>query len=160
MEQNSAKPLASAERISELRAKVAIDPGADELIELADALCHQPEVRPELRELCFRGLTANPAQRLVRLALARSFYLDGMYEFAVRELLELRRGVESSLPSLDRLISAFGPYATQFAPGTAANQGTGGSASESDSPEATGDVVAEIDLETDFLDVLKDIEND
>ena len=75
--------------IALLRVSLAADPGGDAFVELANALADSPATRPEAREICFRGIVANPDSLRGRLTLARLFYLDGMFEFSARELTEL-----------------------------------------------------------------------
>ncbi len=64
------------------------------------------EGRVEARELCYKELSESPHLDRVKLALAKLFYLDGYYEFALDILLTLRTRVSS--PLLGTLISHLG----------------------------------------------------
>ena len=82
------------DRISALREEVEkTGHSADKtaLVELLKLLSDSPESRAEVRELCFQALSRDKENGLVRLSLARSFYLDGHIEFCLRELLELKK---------------------------------------------------------------------
>jgi len=152
------------ERVRELRALLSQQPGTDEFVELANILSSDPQSRSEAREICFKGLNDNPKNFRGRLTLARLFYLDGYGEFCIRELVELNKRV--SLASLERLIELFGDFAKPFLaeanqtnkkqqkveanPQSEANLG---GSEESDS------VVAEMDLDDEFLEALEDLEN-
>ena len=70
--------------------------------------------RADARELCFREINQNPGDRGVRLLLAKLFYLDGLNEFAIRELIELRR--RSPSESLNALLRSFGALAEVYLP--------------------------------------------
>jgi hypothetical protein len=74
--------------------------------------------------------------------LAKTFYDDGLLEFAIRELIEARKYSES--PTLHRLLEAFGDHARRlgFTPGE--------SASPVSLPSEPGGSVAEIELEMEF----------
>lgn len=104
--------------------------------------------RVTIRELCFYGLGKNARHTLLRLLLAKTFYLDGLGEFAVRELVELRK--YSAAPSLERLLLAFGNFAQPFLSSTAAE-------TRSTEDAEDEDVVAEIDIDTEFGDLLEDL---
>ena len=155
---------ADRKRLEQLRSKVSSDPGCDELIELVTALSDDSKTRPEARDLCQRGLAENPHNHVVRLTLARLYYTDKLGEFCVRELFELKRRAGASLPSLEKLLEAFGDYATQFAStGFAQLPESSGRAAESplQSPMIAGSkVVAELDLDADFTDLLEDLDDD
>ena len=144
-------------RLSQLREKCDANPGGEEFVELATALSADPATRPEAREVCFRGLTHHPKNLSGRLLLARLFYLDQMPEFCARELLELRKLIET--PSLLKLLKVFEPLAREAlapvsapsaAPETAAASGAA-------KPETT---VGELDLDVDFLDALDEVEEE
>ena len=90
-----------------LRREAEQKPGVESWFRLAKAV--QEINRPEARELCFKIITQNPTHKLARLLLAQLFYLDSMFKFSARELVELSALVDS--PSLTRLISEFGSLA-------------------------------------------------
>ncbi len=140
-------------REAELRKILEGDCGAAEFVELALLLSADPKSRPEAREFCFRGLTEHPESVRGRLALARLFYLDGYSEFAVRELIELSRLVQT--PSLKKLLDSFGPLAQRFYQSSPKPEEE---APIDETPGAEdGGVVAEIDIEADFLGALDEL---
>lgn len=155
--------VAEGRSIEELRTIVAANPGARENCELAAKLLELPENRGEAREVCFRGLTAEQNNVPLRLTLAKSFYLDQLPEFCVRELLQIQR--VHPTPALARLIEAFGSYVNQFssaaptasassatpAPNSGNVSGEGGGATTSSGSEET--VIGEIEIDADFDDV-------
>lgn len=140
----------------EMERRVANDPGGEYFPELAARLLDDSASRPRAREICFQGLRRNPSNTRGRLVLARAFFLDGMYEFSVRELLELKNIAE--IPAVEKLITAFGVYAQRYnapqrktAPRTSAPQGAAATPGNS---ESDGGVVAEVDLDADFLEAM------
>ena len=144
----------------ELRAIVADNAAAPEFALLAWRLSETAESRAEAREICFRGLAKNPHDTLGRLALARLFYLDGLGEFCLRELVELKK--YSKAETIDKLLASFGDYAAPFLrqhhPRAAETfPGEEAEAVHSDPPTAEEEkVVADIDL--DFDEALADLE--
>ena len=138
-------------QIIALRELVNADPGCEELLELICLLMEKSEERIEAREICFKGLTSDPKNYKVRLFLAKLFYLDNYFEFSLRELLELRRLSEGSFPSLERLIDSYGeiakPYISQEKKVVIEEFG-----------DKEDEIVAELDFEADFSDVLEEIE--
>lgn len=120
----------------------------DEFVALAKELSETEGKRGEAREICFRGLSANPQHKLGRLVLARLFYLDKMYEFAARELGELVG--TPNCPSLEKLCKEFEGVGAKYLRGTS----TLGN-SQSKDPEA---VVAEFDVDTEFLEAIDELE--
>lgn len=150
-------------RIQKLKEVLEKNPGAEAFVELANLLSDTPENRITAREVCFRGLSINPKNHRGRLLLAKLFYLDKMGEHCIRELVELKKTV--NVPSLDRLIKEFGEFAKPYL--SEGSSGASRSSNENikakDSAEANSqedDVLAEIDLETELLDVLDEIEDD
>lgn len=137
--------------LEQLRAKASLDPGCEELAELVGLLAEDSKTRPEGREFCLRSLAENPNNHVIRLTLARMYYLDKLGEFCVRELFELKRRAGTILPSLEKLLEAFGDYARQFL--TPASGITPARA-------AGSKVVAELDLDADFTDLLEDLDDD
>ena len=129
-----------ASAISRLRKELADQVEPTKQLELIRLLAEDALHRPEAREICFQMLADQADNRLARLHLARLFYLDSMFDFSLRELLELKRqGVSGSL---DKLIAAFGHQLTE-------NPRPEKSATE----EAT---VAEVDIDADFLNALEE----
>ena len=145
--------MADSSKIKELKATVGSDPGAAEFVELAQMLSEDEKTRLEAREVCIRGLGSDPKNLKGRLLLARLYYQEKLYEFCVRELVELNR--QSDLGSVSRLLDAFGGFAAVYRQGfenTESSDAGAGSNTEDD------DVVAEIDLEADFVDVFDEID--
>lgn len=130
------KPL-SEMSLDELRQSEAPDCFA----ELAHRLANEESTRVEAREVCFRGLTKHPDHARGRLILAKLFYLDSMPAFSYRELLELRK--VSDVPSVERLLAAFGDYRHAIEP--------------TEEQETTG-VIAELDFDTEFADILAELD--
>ena len=133
--------------LESLRAAFKKDPGVG-FVELAQALLENDETRAEAREVCFKGLAANPLNKLGRLVLARAYYLDDLFEFSVRELLEVR--AMGSTPGLDKLIEEFGPLAAKYLQRLSEGPADSGPAASEDEGG-----VAEIDLDSDFIDVIE-----
>lgn len=147
----------SEERIIELEQQVKADPSCDAYVELAQLLSVKPESRIQAREVCFRGLTANPSNAMGRLVLAKLFYLDGMMEFCARELRQLRQ--ISSAPSLDKLLRALGEReeAEKQCPGEQVSSAeTAAKSSELAADEEL--VVAEADFDLDFSEAIEELE--
>ncbi|MCC6220241.1 MAG: hypothetical protein IT291_03260 [Deltaproteobacteria bacterium] len=160
--------------LERLRLLVAARPECPEFVELAEMLSTDAKTRPEAREVCFAGLARDPSNLKARLLLARLFYLDGMNEFCLKELLELRRRFgllvnDRENLSLDRLIASFGdilcPHSglsdsacvasSHFKHG---NQSGGGAVSNPDNEDIKSKVVAEMDIEADFAELLDEID--
>ena len=131
--------------IEELEKAVRSDPGAEQFVELARLIGEDDARRIEARELCFRGLSANPHNKLARLVLARLFYLDNMFEFAARELSELQ-GTPNA-PSLEKLLAEFRVAGAKY---------LGSEPSKAPAPEPEA-VVAEFDIDTDFLEAIDEL---
>ncbi|MBL7661987.1 hypothetical protein JNK13_04455 [bacterium] len=159
------------ERIKALKEFLKLNPGAQEFVELATLLAEDAQERSLAREYCFRGLAHHPNNFEGRLQLARLFYLDGMKEFCVRELRELRtRGVES--PALDKLLELLGEGPAESSEQAASNAGHDQGKNEAGhaetrqatSPEsvskkpAAEKIVGEIDIDADFSDILDDLD--
>jgi predicted Zn-dependent protease len=157
---------AELSKIAELESLVAENPGSAEFVELALLLSEEPESRARAREICFRGLSESPQSHRGRLVLAKLYYLDGMWEFAIRELVELKR--LHPLTSLDHLLSAFGDSARPYLESTGACAGMTTSAGRStgavqvaSTPEKVMDdaVVAEMDFDSEFFEILDELED-
>lgn len=144
--------------LNTLRRLFKDNPATADFVALALILAGDEATRSEGREVCFRGLTENPHNHRGRLALARLFYLDGYWEFAVRELLQLQREVK--LASLDKLLESFGDIQTRIrGEKVVAEKSSDGMTGAVDSQNSTGTgVVAEIDLDADFVDALEELE--
>ena len=142
------------EKVEELRRIVSEDPGAEEFVELASLLGESPEGRAEAREVCFRGLTETPQNLRGRLLLARLFYLDGMADFCLKELVQLKKF--SSVPSLERLIDSFGQRAEGFLSENG-ERDDGASGEEEDKVFGEMDVEVDIDLDSEFDEALDEI---
>ena len=109
-----------------------------------------PKERSRARELCFNGLGHSPDSLQGRLILARLFYLDGMIEFSIRELVELKRRVD--LPSVTALLELYGPHAEPYLR-SATKTSEDGDTSTSEEEE----VLAEIDLDEDFVVAIEEL---
>jgi hypothetical protein len=125
----------------DLEALLQDDPGDEAFVELASRLSASPEDRQRARDICFRGLSRNSHNLRGRLLLARLFYIDEMFPFCVRELQELRRSADT--PSLRRLLESFGEALEE--------------AKRDEHAEA---VVGELDLDSDFVDALEELETE
>lgn len=148
--------MAETLSMEELEKRVTNDPGGEFFPELASRLVEDVSSRTRAREICFQGLKRSPANARGRLVLARAFFLDGMFEFSVRELVELRNYTE--VPAIQKLLDAFGIYAQRYGATTAPRQAAAGSPPDAKkSPSAEGNVVAEVDLDADFLDALDEV---
>lgn len=129
--------------IADIRRRLAEKSDISLKLKLARLLAEDVASRPEAREICFQILAKESENRLSRLLLARLFYLDGLFEFSVRELMELKRqGVSGSL---DKLLAAFGHHTEKF---------SGANVLKESSPEES--TVAEVDIDADFLAALDD----
>lgn len=141
-------------RISELQKELDREPESERYFELAELLAEDPAGRAQAREVCFRRLTRRPDDASCRLLLAKLFYLDRMGEFCVRELVELKKRTDA--PAIDKLLSAFGGFATPFLPVAAENRLPEG---EEDLSASSGEnIFAEIDLEVDFSEASEEVE--
>ena len=151
-------------QIAKLRKALEGNPGDNQFVELALLLSNDPETRTEAREVCFRGLAENPNNYRGRLILSKLFYLDHLGEFCVRELIELSRRVQT--PALSRLLDAFGEFAKPFRSGLDARPGGNvsheGSAVTSVTPmvNADAELVAEVDFDEDFIEILNELEEE
>lgn len=133
----------------ELREMADSDACGEEAAELIGRLVESKELRSESRERAFRFLNEEPQNHSIRLLLAKSFYLDGLGEFCVRELHEIeRRGAASE--SVTKLLQSFGAAASPDASSEEAE-------AEADSEQG---VVAELDLDADFTDALDELLDD
>jgi hypothetical protein len=147
-------------KLAEIRAKLVGDPGSEEFVELARLLIADSSSRAEAREACFRGLNANPRNLVGRLLLARLFYLDGLGEFCVRELIELSKYCDA--PSIKKLLDGFGDYAKPFISAVSSvglaetSQPQQSHQQLSEAADGGEKVVAEIDL--DFSEALDELE--
>lgn len=139
------------DELGKLEEEVRANPGSEKFVELARLLADDPARRAEAREICYQGLTAQPENKLARLTLARLFYLDKMYEFAARELVELA-GTDNA-PSVDKLLVEFGSltlkYMTQRKP-----------ADQKNNQQKDENIVAELDMDTNFLEALNELEEE
>ena len=141
---------------------MAINPeiSVEALFAKASALAENADKRPEAREYCLQGLTQAPENLRLRLLLARLYYLDGYSEFMVRELLRLKE--LCGLSSIDKLLDGFGSIVSQFSSQSAKITPQRVMSSEDENPvekDKEGGVLAEVDFETDLLDLLDEIED-
>ena len=139
------------ERINSLKAACLKNPESESYHELCELLAEDKERRGEAREVCFKALTAAPGDVVGRLALARLFYLDGYYEFCIRELVEVY--ARSEAPAVKKLLDAFGAHAARFLTAkTAVTRPPSDAAAAK--VEAGDEVVAEIDIDDEFLEAI------
>lgn len=138
------------DRVLELAGSDEID-GA-ELLAAIEPLIDQAEARPMLRDSCLKAINKSHQEHRLRLTLAKLFYLDGMGEHCVRELLHLKRLVGAN-QALDRLLESFREYACSL-PGVLFGEELSGAAAESDQE------IAELDIDVDFDDALDDLGDD
>ena len=160
------EPDASSAELERLKEAYFKEPESSEaLVGLITELSKDNSTRLEARELCFKFLTLKPKDILVRLWLARLFYLDKYGEFCVREIVELKRYSKAS--SLDKLLDAFGAFAAPFikvdslveaAAGTTASESSNKQQQEA-KPSVEEDIVAEFDFDADFASVIEDVSN-
>jgi hypothetical protein len=135
-----------SERLTELMVKLQGEITDDERVELLSIMLDDDAMRVEARELCYRWLNDNSEDTRVRLMLARSFYLEGYAEFCTRELKALAH--YSSSPSVARLAELIGQGAPAYV------------ALEREAEGTTDRVVAEVDIDTEFVDILEDLDSE
>lgn len=136
------------ENIAELRNRASKEPSGENLYALGAKLVESEESRDEGRFWLMKSIEIEPSNLTARLKLARALYLDGLNEYAVRELIEIRRR-DSELESVRRLLDAFGPYVDQFMVGDQE-----GVASSEQLPD--GEEIAEFDLDLDFTEAISE----
>lgn len=141
--------MANKDRIKSLKAAWESNPDGDGYQELCELLAQDKQTRPEGREICFRVIAANQADMVARLALARMFYLDGYYEFSIRELVEVY--TRSEAPAVKKLLDAFGAHAAPFLATRAAKPAQDPVANK---VADIAEVVAEIDIDDEFLEAI------
>ncbi|MCB0310703.1 MAG: hypothetical protein KDD42_05680 [Bdellovibrionales bacterium] len=124
---------------------LAEDPGNPVFAEYADSLRRRKQFA-EAFEVCFKGLSVNPACHLGRLILARAFYDCNHLSFAVREVNHLCNECPD-LPALKRLLSALSPDAEP-------NIDRAPTAQEESSVEE--EIVAETDFDFEELELIED----
>ena len=83
-----------ASRLDELNATFASDPGNPLFAELADMLRQKGEHLKAI-EVCLSGLSSNPECAKGRLMLARIYYERSYLPFAIGELKELARQLQT-----------------------------------------------------------------
>ncbi len=147
------------DKLGQLRRIISERPGAPEFVELAQLLLKSQDTRPEARDVCFKGLAEDPKNLRARLVLARLFYLDGLTEFCIRELLEIQKN--SSPPSLERLLEMLGQKVGSYLGGYSQTENLSSTTAPDSSLQASKpEVVAEIDIEAEFLEALEDLDAD
>lgn len=153
-------------RFKELTKIISDNPTAEEFLEYARSLSAQGKAT-EAREVLIRGLNRHQENAPARLLLAKLYYDEGLGEFCVRELVELKKYCNA--PALGKLLDAFGEYAHPFL--AASNPTSVPNASEefeqSEEEEERraaveedeeGDILAEIDLDADFDEAFDEID--
>ena len=139
----------------ELRDTLASDPTDSSFVRLAELHLADQEYA-QAREVCFYGLTSNPENLQARLLLSRLFYLDGMLEFSVRELVELKKRAE--LPAVDTLLDLFGPHAERFLATNLPKKALSADAPEEVEDDDAEEILAEIDLDDEFVSAFEELE--
>lgn len=71
-------------------------------------LSGKADTRGKARELAYRGIQRSPGDAELRLLLAKLYYLDGFFEFAARELIEVQ--YIQPTPSVEKLLEQFAEY--------------------------------------------------
>lgn len=112
-----------------------------------EALLTTPDQRPAARELCYKALIESPADTVVRLLLAKSFYLDKLPEFCARELREILQYKKSQ--AVEKLLTALQDYLPVEC--TAASEA---------GKERINKTLAEIEFDPEFVDVLAQLEKE
>jgi hypothetical protein len=126
----------------------------EKLESLFDEFEKDKKLRIEAREYCLGELKDEPKNGRCRLFLANLYYIDGYAEFCVRELIELKK--YSELESVDRLLESFGNFGQSFVQAAVASD----AAEETEIEEEAGDVMAELDFDSDFIDVLDELDEE
>ena len=153
-------------RFNELKELVAKNPAAEEFLEYARSLSARGEAA-EAREVLVKGLNRHQENAPARLLLAKLYYEEGLGEFCVRELVELKK--YCSAPALGKLLDAFGEYAHPFL--RASNPTSAQTASEefeqseeeeerraAEEEDEEEDILAEIDIDADFDEAFDEID--
>lgn len=96
------------DRILELEALVLANPGDPAFAELADIYRRSGDYGGAL-DLCFNGLSVNPACQIGRVVLARVFYERLQFAFAIRELRELALLNPNNI-FVSKLLSILAPF--------------------------------------------------
>lgn len=135
-------------RIQELKTLLAEKPLAREFLELARLLSESQANRIEARDVLFKGINHHPNHFVARLLLAKLFFEDGMFAFSARELAEL--WLLNKSITVKSLLDSFGEHGKYY---NELFQGKTRSISSED-------VLAEIDLDSDFADALSEIEEE
>jgi lipopolysaccharide biosynthesis regulator YciM len=139
--------------LEELKRLVSEDPGDPAFYDLAKHYSQSSAQVVEAREILLKGINASPSHLKARLLLARVYYLEGLIEFSVRELIELYR--QSNNPAVKELLESFGQIGEEF---LHAYNSVFGKAEKS--LEEPGEVLAEIKIEDDFDEVLSSLDKD
>lgn len=95
-----------ADHEQELRTRLREDPGDPVFADLAQLL-RQAKRYEEARQVCYRGLSVNPAAHRGRLILAWLYYDEEYFEFARREVVALRDALPES-EAIVKLASSLG----------------------------------------------------
>ncbi len=160
----------TSKRLAELQEIVSEKPDAEEFYEYA-CLLRDEERLAEARDVLVKGLAANQRHGAARLLLAKLYYQDGLGEFCVRELIELKKYVQS--PALEKLLDAFGEYAHPYLPSSVASSAARSQqaedesdseheerlAAQEDAQDEQEDVLAEIDIDSEFDEIFDEIDD-
>lgn len=79
-----------------------------EIKEKLRALSDSTEGRIKARDMAIKAIQKAPSDAELRLLLAKLYYMDGLFEFATRELIEIQFMLPT--PSVERLLQQFTEY--------------------------------------------------
>ena len=154
-----------SDSVASLRKAYKADENDEKVLsELLVVLSKDGATRSEARNYCQRYLSVNPTNAIIRLWLARLYYLDKLGEFCVRELVELQKYSEA--PSINKLLSAFGSFAEPFLRAPVEDEevlqvlpsGNTTDKSVDNKKDSDAKVVAELDFDADFDELLADFD--
>ncbi len=80
--------------------------------EMLRNMISRPEARAQARDIAVRAIQKNPGDAELRLMLAKLYYLDGLFEFSARELIEVQ--FIQPTPSVEKLLDQFGEYSAPY----------------------------------------------
>lgn len=145
--------------LEEILSELEVLEDSDAYLNIANGLA-EAQRRVDAREVCFSGLSRNPTHTLLRLLLAKLFYQDSYPEFAYAQLEVLDR--ISGTPSVKKLLAGLQNYSLGESGKALQLQKEKGSGNNGEHTAAddSAEIVAEIDIEDDFLSALDEIEDE
>ena len=126
----------------EINTRLEADPGDPVFADYAEFLRSQGEIDRAMH-VCLTGVTSNPAVLEGRLVLARIYYEEGHFPFAVRELEYLKKEIPDN-KAVNSLLERLSPESLNKPQATVI------------SSESTETTVAEGEFGFDELDLLED----